>query len=297
MDNYQGIISYLEFISKEYRLEICINDFMGFLYRDRELYLLLQPFLIHKNPYCMYIKSNRQLWDRCLSLKRRIFEKAQKLKEPYYGMCYCGVEEYIVPILHDNYVIGVICAGEYSCHPQVSEYRIKKIAAESHIDYEQLLEKFHGSVRPFADDKLLIRDLLGIVSEYLAGLYDAGSSVNNHNIGESRKVSSESYVLTHAVEYIKQNFMENVSVKDICDFCHCSESYINHIFKKNMKVNIKAYINRLRIEKAKLYLLNTQESIAEIAGKVGFGDPNYFSSVFCEICGIPPTEYKKRNSC
>lgn len=38
----------------------------------------------------------------------------------------------------------------------------------------------------------------------------------------------------------------------------------------------------------------SDESIAEIAAAVGFGDPNYFSRVFTQIIGISPTEFRKR---
>lgn len=295
MERHQGIANYLSFISETYHIEICINDFVGFLNLDENLHLLLQPFLIHKNPYCMQIKSNRKLWNRCLAMKRRIFQKAQRLKSSYCGMCYCGIEEYIVPIICKNFVIGVICAGEYSNHPAISSYRIRKIAHENKMDQDLLLSKFSQSVRKETDGKALIDNLLGIVAENLAGLYESSKlAPEPASINEIGKISSESYVLSHAVEYVKQHFHENINVKEVAVFCHCSESYMSHIFKNTMKVNIKPFINRLRVEQAKRYLLNSGDTIAEISSKVGFNDSNYFSSVFKKIAGIPPTEYKKR---
>ena len=106
--------------------------------------------------------------------------------------------------------------------------------------------------------------------------------------------SSESYILSHTLEYIHQNYTNAITVREVACFCHCSESYINHIFKKNMRVNIKAYINKIRLEQSKEYLMNTSESISEIAIHVGFNDPNYFSNVFTKVCGFTPSEYKKR---
>lgn len=61
-----------------------------------------------------------------------------------------------------------------------------------------------------------------------------------------------------------------------------------------MGTNVKMYINLIRVEQAKNYLVNSQYNITDIASKVGFNDPNYFSRIFKYITGESPTEYKKR---
>ena len=120
------------------------------------------------------------------------------------------------------------------------------------------------------------------------------SNQDGFSLSKIKENSIKSYILSHAVEYIKQNYNSQITARDIAKFCHCSESYINHIFKKHMNVNIKAYINKVRIEHARTHLLDKDHSVAETASIVGFSDPNYFSSVFKNICGITPTEYKRR---
>jgi AraC-like DNA-binding protein len=83
-------------------------------------------------------------------------------------------------------------------------------------------------------------------------------------------------------------------VAEIAAFCFCSESYLSRIFKKRTGVNINVYINKIRAETAKDYLTNTFDSIADIAMNVGFSDPNYFSRVFANLIGCPPTEFRRR---
>lgn len=296
MDKYKGITDYLKYISENFDLEICINDFAGFLYMDDDLAAALQPYLIHRNKFCMQVKSNRELmWQRCLQMKRGMLLKAEKLKKTYYGMCYCGMEEYIVPIICVDVVIGVICTGEFSTHRNISLYRISKISKQYCLDFESLKESFDNSALDKTYNADLIDSLLGIVSEYLAGIYSTLVSTHeNLPVKENKKRSSEHYLLSHALEYIKQNYQEHVTVSDISGFCYCSRSYISHIFKKNMKINVKAYINKVRVEKAKILLLDSTFNIAEISSQVGFSDPNYFSNIFRNICGITPSEYKRR---
>ena len=291
---YDGITSYLKYVTDNFGIDICINDIAGFLHLDKQLYTLMQPYLIHKNSFCMLIKSDKTSWDRCLRMKRKILQKCLRLKDIYYGACYCGVEEYIVPIICDNAVIGFICAGEFTTCEKLAAYRIRKVANAYNIDRELLENKFKESVKSEKIDKTLVKNLLTIVAEYFSIMYSTLSSTHGKlNAKQTKHLSIESYILSHTIEYIMQNFQDAISVKKIAKFCHCSESYINHIFKKNMKLNISAYINKVRIEKAKELLLKSNTSVTEIALKVGFNDPNYFSSVFSEISGTSPKNFRK----
>lgn len=295
MREYKGLTDYLSHIVHTYGLELCIKDFAGFLYLDQGLMEALQPYMIHKSPFCMLVKSDRKLWDRCLGMMKGIFIKSRKLKKPFYGMCYCGVGEYIVPILCRQQVIGVICVGGFRSGSAVYQYRIGKVSREHGMDYGMMMEKFLISTKSTIPDPDFIWNALGIVSEYLGNTY--ANLIATHTdieLKDAGHLSNENDILSHLLEYIRQNYLEGVSVKDAAVFCHCSESYINHLFKKRMRVNIKAYTNKLRIEQAKEYLLKTNESIAQIAGQSGFSDPNYFSSVFTGINGITPTEFRKR---
>lgn len=294
MNQSKAIVDYLEFISKEYGLDICINDFAGFLYADQKLANILQPYIVHKNPFCMHIKSNKELFHRCLHMKKGILKKSEKIKDCFYGMCYCGIEEYIVPIICNDIVIGVIYAGEFFSNKELSYYRIKKVSQEYDLDLETLTIKFNQSTQKKKYNTKLIRNLLQILSAYISNIYTTLVSTHkNLQLKESKTPSPESYILFHAVEFIKQNYHLSITTREISKFCHCSDSYLSHIFKKNTKVNIKAYINKIRIEQSKVYLLNSTLTIAEISHKIGFNDPNYFSSVFSNIIGTSPTNFRK----
>lgn len=292
MEIYKGIADYLKYITVQYKLDVCINDYVGFLYIDNQLASSLQPYSIHKNPFCMQVKS--ELWDNCLRMKRGIILKCGKFKRTFYGMCYCGMEEYIIPIICKDIVIGAICVGEFCTHKEKSLHRIKKVAKEYGFDPETMTANFNLSTKPYIYDIETINSLFGIVADYISSIYAALVSIHgNLNLKNARSFSSESYILSHAIEFIKMNFNSKISVKDIAAFCHCSSSYISHIFKRNMRVNLKAYINKVRIEHAKKFLLESDYSISQVASLVGFDEPNYFSNVFSDICGMYPSDYRK----
>ncbi|WP_105616972.1 helix-turn-helix domain-containing protein [Vallitalea okinawensis] len=242
----------------------------------------------------MKIKSKRELWDRCLKMKTSILDKAEKTKKTYFGMCYCGVYEYVVPIICDDIVIGVIYAGEFHSDQEKAYSRIKAISEEYNMNQAQLLTLYNSSTQDtiYSPDEITSR--LGIVADYLASLYTTliplHKNLSKNNLDT---YSSEHYILSHAIEFIEQNYSSELNLQKISNFCHCSTSHLSHIFKKNMKVNVKAYINKVRIEHAKLLLKNTHHNISEIAISIGFNDPNYFSNTFKEICGMTPSQYRK----
>ncbi|HVS95503.1 MAG TPA: helix-turn-helix transcriptional regulator, partial [Puia sp.] len=54
------------------------------------------------------------------------------------------------------------------------------------------------------------------------------------------------------------------------------------------------YFNHLKIQKACQYLLHTELRIKEIACKLGFEDPFYFSRMFHKLMGMSPNQYRVR---
>ena len=54
------------------------------------------------------------------------------------------------------------------------------------------------------------------------------------------------------------------------------------------------YLRRLRIENARKLITYTQYTVAEVAGLVGYADPAYFSRVFRQETGAPPTHTERK---
>lgn len=209
-------------------------------------------------------------------------------------MCYAGMEEYVFPVICDRRIIGAICIGMFSSHRDKSMCRILKVSKDYNHDFKNLTDNFNLSVQNDCLDFNHLSALIGVISEQLSLVYQKLVLLQGKmDLNETPNGSMEQYLLSHVLEYISQYYHIPLTVKDLAGLCHCSESYISHIFKKNMKVTVKTWINQIRVEQAKKLLLNSRASISEIAADVGFNDPNYFSSVFSRICDMAPTDYKK----
>jgi AraC-like DNA-binding protein/ligand-binding sensor protein len=293
---YTALASYLEFVCQTYQLQICFKDFVGFIAVDKDLDKVLQPFMAHTNPYCMSIKSDKTLYThKCRVFKKPIAQKCIKLAKPFYGVCHAGVSEYIIPIKNAEQCIGAICVGIFKTDHRLAEYLVKRTCRNSTLQGEQIFEKYQQLLCEPPPDLAVIANHLQIVAEYLGNIFTKAKSTHmEFKFVKKLYNSRENSILAHTLEYIKQNYAEPITVNQIAGFCYCSETYINHIFKKRMGTNIKMYINIIRVEQAKNLLVNTNQNIANIALKVGFNDPNYFTRVFTATSGESPTEYKRR---
>lgn len=86
--------------------------------------------------------------------------------------------------------------------------------------------------------------------------------------------------LVDIVKYIQGNLEKDLSNKVIANIAYVSEDYVGQFFKSLTGQNLQDYIENQRLERA-MQLLRTQpDNIQEIAHRVGFKDPAYFSRRF-----------------
>jgi len=71
-----------------------------------------------------------------------------------------------------------------------------------------------------------------------------------------------------------------------------SRFHFARLFKKTTGVSPWNYALQLKIDKAKELLLSTGRSVKEVAGEVGFDDPNYFCRIFRKKTGVPPSRFR-----
>lgn len=87
--------------------------------------------------------------------------------------------------------------------------------------------------------------------------------------------------LKKGLKYIEENFSdESLSLNSVAGAIGVSGNYFSSIFSQEMQMTFIEFVTKKRMEKAKKLLIQTQLHSNEIAGKVGYKDPHYFSFVF-----------------
>jgi AraC-like DNA-binding protein len=294
--SYDKINHYLQHLYQDYSVHICIKDFCGFIPINKDLSEELLPFLAHSTPYCLYMKSDQEHYRACLSMIRKIYNKCEREKKSFFGYCHAGVGEYVIPIFDDDLLLGSINAGYFRTDGYECKLRMNRACScGTPLDVSVADRLYRESITNASVDPEIILPGLEMLAEYLGHSYHVMQQTNDHHVSEHiYRKSSEENIVSSAVEYISRNSGKRISVKELADLCHCSESYLSRIFKKHTEVNINLYINKVRVEQAKSSLIMSDMTISEIAYNVGFNDSNYFSRTFAEIIGIPPTEFRRR---
>ncbi|SHI77853.1 response regulator transcription factor [Desulfofundulus thermosubterraneus] len=96
-----------------------------------------------------------------------------------------------------------------------------------------------------------------------------------------------------ALAYIHENYQREISLTDLSRIIFLSPDYFSRAFKEQVGCTFSEYVMRLRIEKAKKLLAETDLPVGEVAQQVGYPDPNYFSRVFGRAMGVPPSRYRQ----
>lgn len=93
--------------------------------------------------------------------------------------------------------------------------------------------------------------------------------------------------------YFQENYMKKISVEEIARSSYLSTTYITKIYKEVTGDTPINYLINLRMEKAMEILQEGHFSIQDVAKKVGYDDPYYFSKLFKKRFGLSPSSYKR----
>jgi len=96
------------------------------------------------------------------------------------------------------------------------------------------------------------------------------------------------------MEYIRAHYDHKLTLDDIAQHVYLSRSYLSSLFREETGQTLFSYINRVRVEKSKLFLMDSTVALAHAAAMCGFEDQSYFTKVFRKITGMSPKQYRDR---
>lgn len=101
--------------------------------------------------------------------------------------------------------------------------------------------------------------------------------------------------ISSAIEYINQNFTDDVSIEKASHVAMLSQSYFSYLFKSMTGKTFVEYLNELRIQEAMRLLKNTNKRVVDICFESGFKNVNHFNRTFKSYAGISPMQYRNAN--
>lgn len=238
------------------------------------------------------------------------------------------VVAYIESILQKNYQIEVARNGQEGIDkalaiipdivisdvmmPEKDGYEVctvlKSDKRSSHIpiilltakaDHEDRIKGLKGGadaylIKPFNKEELFIRlnQLIGL-RQLLQERFSA-NEFSTQNKPSQKEPSLDEIFLQTLVQLVEERLNDqDLAVVHLCRAANLSNMQVNRKLKALTGKTPSRFIRSIRLQKAKELLQTTDSNISEIAYQVGFSDPRFFSRVFSEEFGFPPSVIRK----
>jgi two-component system response regulator YesN len=113
-------------------------------------------------------------------------------------------------------------------------------------------------------------------------------------LARKERTLQQHHLIHRIASYIEDQLPISVSVKQLADKFHLSAGHLSVLFKKETGQTISDFVKDLRMKKAKEWLQDPTVKIYEVAERVGFQTPAYFTYQFKKNEGCTPQEYRDR---
>ena len=107
-----------------------------------------------------------------------------------------------------------------------------------------------------------------------------------------QQVSEADARLSRVTDYIRSTLHEAPDYQQLSRLANLSYCQLFRLFKRHLALSPQQYIEHQRVEYAKKLLGLSQLSIKEIALRIGFVNPLYFSRRFQKATGLSPSQYR-----
>ncbi|UJF32439.1 response regulator transcription factor [Paenibacillus hexagrammi] len=102
-----------------------------------------------------------------------------------------------------------------------------------------------------------------------------------------------SAVTGRVCHYIDEHLHEEISREEIAAYVFLNPAYLSRLFKKETGLSISEYMLKVRMEKAKKLLAESNDKISSVAEKTGYTHFSFFAKMFKKYTGFSPQEYRK----
>jgi transcriptional regulator GlxA family with amidase domain len=125
---------------------------------------------------------------------------------------------------------------------------------------------------------------------------DIGRSSQSPFVIFSGQKEHEDEPIKKAQEFIEANFQNKISVDELAAMAFLSRRNFERRFKKSTFNTVAEYIQRVKIEAAKMSLESSRENVNEVMYSVGYSDTKAFRTLFKKLTGISPVAYRDKYS-
>jgi transcriptional regulator GlxA family with amidase domain len=192
--------------------------------------------------------------------------------------------------------------GKKATSHWVIEQKLKQDYPSIHLEIDQIVIEdtniiTAGGVSAYIDLCLyIVRKFISIEVAYVCANYlgvDAGRSSQQHYKNLSNIAAHNDKDIEFLLSWLQKNFSTSITLKDMSKRISTSERTLIRKFSKATGELPNQYIQKLRVQKAKQLLINTNDSFEHITYLVGYTNSSSFRKLFKEMTGLNPGVYRE----
>lgn len=115
--------------------------------------------------------------------------------------------------------------------------------------------------------------------------------IKEENTSNISNIANKDY--RKVLEFIQINLQHEISIHQLAEMAYASRDHFSRVFKSITGMPPSEYIIRKRLEKAKMLLLTTNESLSGIVAQTGFRTTAYFCRIFKKYTSFTPGEFRR----
>ena len=104
-------------------------------------------------------------------------------------------------------------------------------------------------------------------------------------------------LLSQVFQFIEANYNQPISLSNVAIAVGYCAAYLTDLVRRNTGYTVNDWIVKRRMAAARTLLLETNQSVSEIAQAVGFQHEGYFFRQFRQHHGIPPQAWRNTQRC
>lgn len=175
-------------------------------------------------------------------------------------------------------------------------FKQEKVWKEIHEEYCNIYEVFKKQEEFFPTMEMRIKENIGDQIKIKASILNILGLLYENNLFINVKSKGKDYRIDYIkkiISYIKRNYGDKISIKNLADEINMNEQYFCRFFKKMLGKSPMEYVNEFRVKKTKILLRETDRKVMDIALECGFNNMGNFIKVFKNYTGMNPNNYRK----
>jgi len=281
-----------------------------------------------RSEFCTCVREDTMYRKRCMRCDALASIESVRSGKPYIYLCHAGVVDVAVPIIVAQSYLGAVMFGQIRIKEGASKVQLNKLSDEQSVEQlsdtltEEMKEKYARLPEMEYEKILHTAEFIESLVNYIVNRAVTGHNErlkyewllrNGKSEPEEAELEADGVLLQisdphnllpidlektspvyPAIEYVEGHLSDMIAMADMANLCHLSSSYFSKLFQHETGYNFKEYLNRMKIEAAKIQLRKSAASVGNIALSLGYIDTSYFVKVFKQYVGITPSVFRQR---